>query len=214
MAIRNISNIYNFYQYVLRKERGIFCTPQQFGANMDAGQMDAFEDYFKQYGIDQTIHDALRPFRTEYQWFSASDGTVPYPTDYLHAVGTPYVVNGSTLIELTFVNEDEFVSAYNSQLRPISYEHPIARDTADGFRIFPNQIYGGFLTYLRRPNTPVYGYVQVGRAITYNSGSSVQLQWSDAYINNIIARALVYSGVNMDEKGIEEFAERYKNETQ
>lgn len=213
MAVRNISNLYDFYQYVVRKERGVYQTPAQFTANLDAGQLDALEQYFRPYGENQTLHDALRPFRIYYQFTSNAAGFVTFPSDYLHILGTVFTVSGSTVNEISFYNEDDFINALNSQLRPVSLSKPIARDTATGFSIYPQSTQIGFFTYLKRPATPVYGYTQVGRAITYDPTTSTQLEWTDSYINNILAKALRYAGINMDEKGIYEFAEQYEKET-
>ena len=210
---RNISQIYDFYRYIVRKQRGIYVTIPQAMQNLDAGQLDSFELYFKQYGIDGTVHDALSPFRIYYMFTSDAAGIVTYPSDYEHIVGTAYTVSGSTVNEITFVNDDEFVSALMSQLRPVSLMSPIAADRNNGFQIYPSQLQIGFFTYLKRPATPVYAYTQAGRDITYDAAGSTQLEWGDVYINNIIARALSYAGVNMDEQGILQYAEMYKQET-
>lgn len=210
---RDLNDYYNLYQYIVRKERGVFVTPPQFTANLDAAQLDVMEFYFKQYGIDQTVHDALRPFRIFYPFTTDSQGLLAFPTTYQHMIGTVYTVNGSTISEVTFVNEDEFVSALKSQLRPVSITNPIARDTSTGFSLYPQVAQSGYFTYIKRPNTPVYAYTQIGRVIAYNAAGSTQLQWNEVYINNIMARALKYAGVNMDEQGIYQYAEQYTKET-
>lgn len=213
MATRTIADIVDFVQYICRKERGIFITPAQCTSNLDAGQLDSFEEYFKLYGENQVIHDALRPFRVYYQFTSDSSGFVTFPSDYLHLVGTAFTVSGSTVNEITFPNEDEFISALKSQLRPVSLSDPIARDTDTGFSLYPQSTQIGFFTYLKRPDTPVYGYTQLGRVITYDPNTSTQLEWSDVYINNIIAKSLRYVGINMTEPEISQFAEMYNQET-
>lgn len=214
MAIRNIGNIVDFIQYVCRKERGIFITPSQSTTNLDVAQMDCFAEWFKGYGANQEIHDALRPFRVYQQFTSSSAGFVTFPSDYLHLLGQPFTVTGSTVNRIDFVNEDELPFALTSQLRAVTTGYPIAVDTATGFSIYPQLTQTGFYTYLKRPDTPVYGFTQVGRVITYDSATSTQLEWSDSYINAIIAQSLKYVGINMDEQGISVFAEQYKQSLQ
>lgn len=211
---RNISDIVDFIQYIVRKERGVFITPSQCTTNLDTGQMDCFGEWFKLYGADQEIHDALRPFRVYYQFTSDAAGFVTFPSGYLHLLGQPFTVTGSTVNRIDFVNEDELPFALTSQLRAVTTSYPIAVDTSTGFSIYPQTLQTGFFTYLKRPATPVYGYTQVGRVITYDSTTSTQLEWSDAYINAIIAQSLKYVGVNMDEQGISAFAEQYKQSIQ
>jgi hypothetical protein len=41
----------------------------------------------------------------------------------------------------------------------------------------------------------------------------VQPEFSDIYFNNLIAKALKYAGVFMDEKGVTDFANQYNAET-
>lgn len=210
MASRNISNLYDFYLYIARKERNVFITPAQFNANMDAGQLDAVEEWFAGYGADQKLHDALRQFRVYYQFTSTFAGFVTFPSDYIHILGSPFTVTGSTVNPITFLNEDELPKAMLSQVRAISNSYPVAVDTAAGFSIYPQQTQIGFLWYLRRPAQPVFGYSQSGRAITYNSATSTQLEFSDVYVNHILALALRYVGVNIDDKGISDFATQYE----
>jgi len=121
---RSINDYYNLYVYILRKERGIFCTIAEFNANMDAGQMDAFAEWFRPYGMNQEIHDALRPFRVYQIFTSSSSGFVTYPSDYIHLLGQPFTVTGSTVNRIDFVNEDELPFALTSQLRPLTTSYP------------------------------------------------------------------------------------------
>lgn len=210
---RTINDLYNLYQYIVRKERGVFVTAAQFTQNLDAGQLDAFEEWFKLYGANQEIHDALRPFRVYQLFTSDSAGAVSYQDDYLHLIGSPFLVIGSSASLIHFVNEDELPFALSSQLRPVSDSYPIAVDSSVGFSIYPQQVLSGAYFYLRRPATPVLAFNQVGRVITYNSGGSTQLEWNEVYVNNIIAKALKFSGINMDEDKVYAFAEQYDKES-
>lgn len=212
--MRSINDLYNFYIYIVRKERGSFVTIPQFNANMEAGQMDAFFEYFKGYGSNQQIHDALRVFKVYQPFNTTSSGFITYPSDYFHLLGTPFTVYGSSVREITFVNEDELAYALTSQVRAVTLEYPIAVDTATGFSLYPQSTQLGAYFYLRRPASPVLAYTQAGRTITYNSAGSTQLEWEEIYWNNILAKALRYAGVNMNEQGISEFANQYNAETQ
>jgi hypothetical protein len=213
VATRNINQLYQFYRYIIRKQRGVFITIPQFNANMDAGQMDAVAEWFEPYGVTQKLHDALRQIRVYYQFTSDAAGMVTFPNDYIHILGSPFTVTGSSVNEVVFVQESELPFALKSQLRPVTNSYPIAVDTSTGFSIYPQQTQIGFFNYLKRPATPNLAYTQVGRDITYDAGASTQLEFSDIYVNNILAKALVYAGVNMDEQGIVAFAQQYNQET-
>ncbi len=214
MANRTIANIIDFTQYLIRKERGIFLQPAQCTTNLDAAQLDAFNDYFRLYVEDQYLHDALKPFKKYTQFTTDTAGFLTYASDCEHVLGTIFTVSGSTLNEVRIYNEDEFITALNSQLRPVSLQKPIGRYTSTGVSIYPQSQQTGFYNYLKRPATPVYGYNQVGRVITYDPNTSIQLEWEDSYINNIISRSLKYVGINMEEKSISDFANQYSQENQ
>jgi hypothetical protein len=209
----NINDVYNFLVFIVRKERGVFITIPEAMQTIDNAQLEATEDWFSQYGVTQIIHDAIRKLRSQVQFTSASDGQVTFASDYLHMIGNPYTVTGSTINAVRFVNEDELPFALTSQLRPVSTAKPIAKDTAVGFQIYPQSTQTGFYNYLRRPVTPVLGYTQTGRTITYDPNTSTQLEFTDVYINNIIARALKFWGINMAEQDIQQFAQLQTQET-
>lgn len=194
----------------MRKERGAFITTDEFCQCMNFGQLEFFQSCFNVYAVNQTIHDALAPFIVRQQFTSASDGTVTFNSDYLHILGGAYTVTGSTVNPIVFISYDELPDVLTAQVRPVSLSTPKAVDTAGGFYLYPQTTQIGFYTYLRLPAVPVlsvtYGGSD-GRTVTYNPSSSTQLEFSDIYSNTILSRALKLIGVNMDEEGIEQFAQ-------
>lgn len=209
----NINDVYNFLTFIVRKERGVFITIPEAMQTLDNAQLEATEDWFSGYGATQILHDAIRKLRAQVQFTSASDGMVSFASDYLHMIGNPYTVTGSTINAVRFVNEDELPYALTSQLRPVSTSKPIAKDSSVGFQLYPQTTQTGFYNYLKRPATPVLGYTQVGRTITYNPATSTQLEFTDVYINNILSRALKFWGINMAEQDIQQFAQLQTQET-
>ena len=200
--------------YLVRKNRGVFVTPQEAMAALDNGQMIKFEDDFKMYGIDQTIHDSLRNFKvTNYQFTSNSGGVVVFPDGYQHLFNGVFTVTGSTVNAVNFLNPDELPYALTNQLRKVTTSNPVAIDNGTGFIIYPQSVQIGFYSYLKRPAVPVYGYTQIGRDVVYDPLTSVQLEWEDAYLNSVVAKSMQFLGVNMDESGIVAFSNQYNQET-
>lgn len=202
---RDINDIHTIITDLIKKERGVFVTPAQKDEALNSGQLDVYAEYFALYGVNQEVHDALNPFKVNYQFTSASDGTVTLPSDYQHLLPNVFTVTGSTVNKVRFLNEDEWVDAIDNQLRPVTTSSPIAKDYGNGFNLYPQSLQTGFLTYLRLPAVPVFGYTQVGRTITYNPSTSTQIEFSDIYINKIIAKAMFYLGYNMSEEDITNF---------
>ena len=209
----NINDIYNQMLFIVRKERGVFVTVDEAMQTLDNAQLEAVEEWFSTYGTTQIIHDAIRKLRVQKSFTSDSTGLVTFDADYLHLIGGAYTVSGSSINNVRFLNEDELALALKSQLRAVSTSNPIAIDASVGFRLYPAATQSGFYNYLRRPTTPVLGYTQAGRTITYNSGTSTQLEFTDVYINNIISRALKFWGINMAEQDIQQFAQIQTQET-
>lgn len=209
----NINDIYNQMLFIVRKERGVFVTVNEAMQTLDNAQLEATEEWFSTYGATQIIHDAIRKLRVQKSFTSDSTGLVTFDADYLHLIGGAYTVSGSTINNVRFLNEDELALALKSQLRAVSTSNPIAIDASVGFRLYPAATQSGFYNYLRRPATPVLGYTQSGRTITYNPGTSTQLEFTDVYINNIISRALKFWGINMAEQDIQQFAQIQTQET-
>ena len=209
----NINDIYNQMLFIVRKERGVFVTVNEAMQTLDNAQLEAVEDWFSTYGTTQIIHDAIRKLRVQKSFTSDSTGLVTFDADYLHLIGGAYTVSGSTINNVRFLNEDELALALKSQLRAVSTSNPIAIDASVGFRLYPAATQSGFYNYLKRPATPVLGYTQSGRTITYNPVTSTQLEFTDVYINNIISRALKFWGINMAEQDIQQFAQIQTQET-
>ncbi len=199
--------------FIVRKERGVFVTIPEAMQTLDNAQLEAVEEWFSTYGTTQIIHDAIRKLRVQKSFTSDSTGLVTFDSDYLHMIGGAYTVSGSTINNVRFLNEDELALALKSQLRPVSTSNPIAIDSSVGFRLYPAATQAGFYNYLRRPATPVLGYTQSGRNITYDPNTSTQLEFTDVYINNIISRALKFWGINMAEQDIQQFAQLQTQET-
>jgi hypothetical protein len=211
---RSINDIYSLMLNVFRKERGVFLSVSQAMSYLDAAQLEKFEEDFKQYKINQTISDSLSVFKvTNLQFTSSTSGGVVFPDDYMHFLDDIFTVTGSTINKCTQLKEDEKADALTGQLRPISTSNPQYENSDVGVQLYPQSQQTGFYSYLRRPITPVLAYTQVGRAITYNSATSTQLEWYDNYIDNVISRALAYGGINMNEEQIIQFSQLKQNQT-
>jgi hypothetical protein len=209
----NINDVYNQMIFIVRKERGVFVTIPEAMQTLDNAQLEAVEEWFSTYGTTQIIHDAIRKLRVQKSFTSDSTGLVTFDADYLHLIGGAYTVSGSTINNVRFLNEDELALALKSQLRLVSTSNPIAIDASVGFRLYPAATQTGFYNYLKRPATPVLGFTQSGRNITYDPNTSTQLEFTDVYINNIISRALKFWGINMAEQDIQQFAQIQTQET-
>lgn len=209
---RNISNIHDLISFIERKERGVFTLPPQKDIILNAGQLDVYNRYFEPYNQgNENIHDALKPFKVDYQFASDSNGFVSLPANAIHLLRNVFTVYGSTVNRAREVNEAQWVDAITNQLRPVSLTRPVYKQYQTGFTLYPQTTQAGFLSYLKLPAVPVYGYTQSGRQITYDPATSTQIEFDDIYVNEIIARAMFYLGYNLSEADISEFDKQYNS---
>ena len=210
-----IDTIHTFIkQIALRKERLGFITDADIDLALDRGQLEEMEDKFKDYANTQELHDSLAPFETSATFSNVSGGTISLAGDYIHFLGMYTTVSG-VRYPVRMYNKDEVVYAMNSQVRPPSITKPIAYQSAGVIQLYPEIIQSGVYWYLRRPAVPNANYTvnSTTRVVTYNAGASTQLEWNEMYQSNIIARALVYLGLELDEAGTVQFAQLQTQQT-
>lgn len=202
-----IDQIYQAVVNDLRKSRNGFYPISQF--NLDAGRavMDAFNLYWEAgYGTSESLHDALSPFKAK-KVFLPSDspsGQVAYPADFARLLSvTVYRYDNEQAVNrrkgVRLVNEDELDSALDSQVRPVTPDSPIATGNATVIQLYPAQSTSGEVQYLRLPKAPLYAYTTSGRTITYDDAGSVQVEFNDLYINDIINRVGEYARRFLDQ---------------
>lgn len=217
----NINDIFTFITDVLeRKERLAFTTATQINSALDRASKELFTQYAIDYGKTEKLHDALAPFKMPGIFINADtpNGVLTLPPDYQFMLNFFVIVfdnvnQKSIKKKVVFVNEDEYNSAVNSQVRPVSPSRPVGITVGKTLVLEPAISYAGNYTYLRAPVAPVWAFTQVGRVVTYDPGNSVQLEWSELYWSNIIAKALEYLGINLAEGELVQFGQVKESQT-
>lgn len=211
---RNIADLHQIVLDIFRKERGGMLTSAQIDEFLDLGSKDLFLEYKEEYVKTGQLPVALSPFkkRISFTLASSPNGLVTIPNDY------EFFLNGYTVTfdnirgrqenKITPVNEDEKVIATNSQLRPVTTKSAVMVQGSGYFVLYPQQPVGGEINYVSTPVTPLYAYTQAGRVITYDPANSIQLQWRDIYLNKVIAYALPYMSINLNEAQVQQFAQQ------
>lgn len=205
-----ISDIHDFIDFQTFKERGGYNTPAEKDMALDRASMWELNQLFDLYGINTKTHDGLAPFKASVDYTTDSNGayTVPSNLNYMHLLGIDVVVNDGTVPspydqnrrwKVDMVNEDELSERLNSQLKQPTQTSPVGIITGVGaIQLYPKAAYAGTIKYLRRPAVPKYGYTQSGDTISYDSGTSTQLEWTEPYLSQVIFKALQFLGINLD----------------
>lgn len=206
-----IQEIHNFILLLLNKHNTGYVTPDEIDSVLDRAQMWYFnklvgnvEEYQPgrpvprvAYGMTATIHDHLAPFKGNSTSASDSSGVVSLPADYMYLISVRK--NNSPV---PVISEDELGVRLESYIFAPSSSEPVALISGKGqVQLYPKETHSTLsIDYLSRPDKPVFGYSQSGRTITYNSGSSTQMEWNEPALNAIIMRAVQYLGVNLEDQ--------------
>ena len=213
MTIKEVVDFLNFF---VNKSTGAFLTIQECVDVLDRGSLSLFEDLKKRYATSQDIKDALAPFKSTYDFTPTTTVSgyivVPSNSNYLSLldVQISYAISNRTFYAgVAMVNEDERANRLNSQIDPVTVTSPIGEIIAPRYiRLYPTSGYTGTVTYFRRPVKPVYAYTVIsGRVIVYDSANSTQLEWSEEWINAVVAKSLTIIGVNLSDEQLSQYAQ-------
>lgn len=216
-----IDALYNFVVFILRKERNGYLTIAAFNQIIPRAQLDVIGDYYDMYAVNQKLHDALSPLKTTYTFTKTTSpaGVITLPDDYMHLLyGNTVTFDNERLVaddnDIRMVNEDSWVIAGKSQLRPVSKQKPIGINNAGTIQLKPKVPQAGVITYLKYPSDPVYAYTLSGRTITYDSNNSVQVALDDIYQNKIVAKVLSYSSIYLNDDKLTQYSQLMNQETE
>ena len=222
----DINDVHRVILFVLDKEQNGYVSHEEIDDQLDRAQMVLFNQYFNNpklpaaaqpqvYSENQRIHDSLAPFKEKYTFLTTDtpSGVLTLPAGFMHLLGLYTSVYNATLSRNVYsgvqvLNEEELIERLESQVIPVSVDDPICiMNKQNKIQLFPETAQSGAVYYLRKPVKPVFGYTSSGRAITYSSGASTQLEWKESDIQNIIVIALSYLGINLSSAEVIQYAE-------
>lgn len=216
--------IHDFIDLITSKERGGFNTYEEKDAALDRASITLFELYRKIYAKNIEAKEALSPFRERYAYTTNGSGEISISNgyDFMHILAmdvmvnepdTPSGFNPDRRYPVAFVNEDELADRLNSQLKQPTREAPICDILGTGwYNLYPEVVHSGDIYYLRRPAKPDFVYTQSGRTITYDAINSVQLEWQEPYLNEVIFLSIRFLGINLDNEKVTQYMTNFLNE--
>ena len=222
----NISEIHDFIDLITSKERGGFNTPEEIDDALGRASMVHFSYYRPRYAKDIVAKEALSPFRRKYNYTTNGTGEISISTgfDFAHLLAMDVMRNDADApsgfdadrrYDVEFPNEDELAQRKNSQTNPPTRTAPIADIVNVGwYNLYPQVVHAGTIYFLKVPATPVYGYSQAGRVITYNPATSTQLEWTEPYLNSVIFLAIRFLGVNLNNEMLNQIMSQFLSEQQ
>lgn len=105
------------------------------------------------------------------------------------------------------------LSAYvNSVIDPPTVQNPIYTELEDGYVVYPASVSAISISYLRKPAEVVWGYQILSGRPVYDQSASVDPEWNETEINDIIYIACDMMGINLRDGDLLKATEVIKND--
>lgn len=212
----NVNEVYQLIQYIISKSQNGYFTPDEFNQVINQAQisyMDYLVGQFHQYqagrpipsvqfGNNETTRQRVTPFIYSELISFDSSGFFPYPEGYL-LTDTMFT---SSYGKVKFVQQDSLANYLNSRIAPVE-SNPIYLIEREGFKFYPNNLGQAIVNYIKSPREIVFGYTIDGDGLpVYNPATSVDPEWQELDMLEIISRALRMIGVNLQSGAITQYA--------
>jgi len=222
--------MYNLWIFALNKnlQQG-YASPSDFETCINQAQR-SFVDYLLgeyqkyqiqrpiavvEFGQNARIRDSISPliYNTILPINSVT-GIATRPSDYEY-VDAMWGVYGTYNIK--FIQQDRFAAYKYSEIDPV-VTNPVYLIRQEGFQFFPTRPFGenqAAMSYVRNAPSIVWGYVENSNGIpVWNPATSQNPVWSESDCLNIVSRALMIAGVNLQFNVVMQYANDIKNNGQ
>lgn len=209
MATILMKDAHDFIRMQIKKNKMGFVSPDDIDRAINRGVSDWMSAVvFKYKRTGKYEYDHLLVKRAPYSVTAGNSGLVDVPADYTEGLSI-YVMNNGVLTEGTIYSWDEFLEIQNSKILAPSLDYPTATIYVDNsgnaklqFSPVPTDgsTYSYTLVYMRKPAKGVFGYsITSSGNISYNSGTTTNLDLDDRYFSDILTRALMYLGISLND---------------
>lgn len=158
------------------------------------------------YEVSKKQTEDTMLFRKTVQLLPGPGGLFVQPEDYAYTSTMYYqriLPDGTPQNqEFEWMTDDQFNESLNSRLMEPTYKDPIIRYTQingnQGWQVVP-AMQNLQLTYLRYPETPVFGYTIDPETddVVYNSAASTQPEWTQLVMPDFAVAIGKYWGINL-----------------
>jgi len=226
MAKTSIDTVRNYVQYLVRKNNSGALDPDQFNLIINRASKDEFVNRvgnphqyvpgkpIPQMGfqITQKITEDLKVFQTNENLIIDNQGRATYPSDLAYTIpGLGYKTqrNGSVFYApIEVLDKDKEFYRLRSNIVPPTREHPVAIFENTYIQFYPINIANISFPYLKYPTEAVWASTIVNGRPVYDPANSVDLEWEDLVVNDIVIRALSSIGISIKDADVLGFAQQ------
>ena len=196
--IKKVADILKF----LAKEQGLTkLSYKRLSLVINNAQMSLWGELRKKFERTQEITDDIRPW-IEIASTTTTDsvGKFTLPSDYGHLSGLYYSEDET---EVDIVKEGESSGRINSELIPLSSSKPMGVFRGSYIQFYPKQAYSSvMLVYLRYPVDAAIDYTVSNNRETYVDTTTVDLECTEASLDEIIRRASLELGIGLNDEAM------------
>lgn len=223
----DVNQVYVLMQYVVGKniQQG-YLSPDDFYTVINQAQ-NQYTDYLLgeyqkyqagrpiavvEFSGNERIRESISPliYNTILP-INATTGIASRPSDFEY-VDQMWSIYGN--YNIRFAQQERYFAYKDSEIDPV-VENPVYLIRHEGFQFFPVRPYGhnqAAMSYVRNPPSIVWGYVLDSNGIpVWNPATSQNPVWGVSDMMNIISRALLMVGVNLDFKQVLAYSNEIKN---
>ena len=217
MAV-SVDTVYQKVLAIANKEQRGYITPQEFNLFADQVQMEIFDQYF--HSINQHMRSAFTSNSSEYSDILTileekisifkernvsvlglnNGGDVRLPSD-LYRLGTVRSNNWSLAEEMKTGNEDIIYRA-SKLTEPTLWRPTFERKKNNAIKFRPYEAAPNnepvYISYIRKPSKPNWGYVVVNDKPLYNSAVSNDFELHISEEPELVYRILVLAGIALE----------------
>ena len=217
-----IDEVYRFINFIVKKSNaGGYVTPSEFNLLINRAQIQYFNKLYGNqndyrydrpipkisYAVTEKISNSLSPFLSDKTTITIdSNGQCTTPTDMIQMVAVTKEVVGKPEYEITRVEQDRVANNLTSYYDAPDTDFPIYAQLRTKLQFYPKNLASASVIYLKKPTNMVWAYTTVSGRPVYDAGTSVQPQWEEVDMNEIMYLALSYIGVNLKDPDVSQFA--------
>ena len=217
-----IDQVHKFVYFLIKKNNaGGYVSPSELDMVLNRAQVQYFNKLYGNqndyrydrpdpkisYAVTEKISNSLSPFLENTTLTTDANGQVAIPASMYQTVSLTKSIN-NVPYEVTRVEQDRVANNLTSYYDAPDNEFPIYSQLKDKYQFYPKTAGVAYnLFYLRKPAEMVWGYTLVNGRPQYNANLSVNPEWEDVDMNEIIYLALSYIGINLKDGDVSQFAQ-------
>lgn len=226
-----IDEVYKIVTYLVDKHQGTYVSPEDFNTVINMAQYQYLESMIDKTGnvnsnnrnsppgviVNSAISDKLSKFYVEVSLAvstvaGATLGTAPKPA----GMWTATSLRTSTNRPIKKVFDDNLANHLVNPIDAPTVTDPVYMEMNGTFKFYPTNVVAPILGYIRTPNKMVWAYTGDlvyssggGTGVTPTTGS-VQPEWGDSDMNEIIYIAIGIIGINLKDGDLLRAAQNIK----